>query len=802
MVRLFSIAALLLISINVFSQITVDNSVSPEDAVQELLGGDFEITNLVFNGEEVQIGTFECVGCGLDFDSGIILSTGDIETALGPNNNGGLTIPDIGFGNEINDPDLTAINNVTYSDACVVEFDFVAQGDSMSFEYSFGSDEYIEFVDAGFNDTFGFFISGPGISGTFSNDAENIALIPGTTTPVSIDNVNNVNNSSFYIDNGDGNSEPQSSDPNVIGYDGYTVGLLAEKNGLICGETYHLKIIIADSGSADFADSILDSGVFLRSESLVSNSFLTIDFNVNVGGFTDGLVEGCGTGELIFTRPDDFMEDEVLAVELEYLGSATYGEDYTALPILIEFAPGETEVIYNIEAFLDNNDLEGEEIIEVIVRSEGFCQSGGEPITYNITIAAPDPLQFPLDPSIILCANDTVLMPEVTGGVGDYSLEWANESNSVISNENSLLVQMELGESFVYTFTAVDFCNNTYSLSTEISRPEPLVLTLPQGLTGDCLTDFEVAVEANIETPVSYVWSGSPSIVPIDDRTINYKNIQSATIEVYGDAGCNNTASAQTFINVTQIPIDLVTSEDTTICFGRNLVLSAQASGGSGELSYIWSGNGQVYNSSQISVGPTSSTFYELVVTDECPYSVGGNVQVEVERVNASFITSNLGNDTFRFQANTDPDCADCTYLWEFTDGDISEEEFPIHEFTESGYIGATLTVTTPGTCEAKYTSLIDIPPIVYIPNAFTPDNDGINDVWKIEIRGIDKYEISIYNRWGQVVFHSIDPTEAWNGNSIGGDHYVPNGIYSYNLEYRGLNSQAIVKLDTVSIFR
>lgn len=67
-----------------------------------------------------------------------------------------------------------------------------------------------------------------------------------------------------------------------------------------------------------------------------------------------------------------------------------------------------------------------------------------------------------------------------------------------------------------------------------------------------------------------------------------------------------------------------------------------------------------------------------------------------------------------------------------------------------------------------------------YVPNAFTPNNDGINDEFIPETVGITGYQIQIYDRWGQIIFQSSDPNEAWTGDVKGGDHYAQNGVYTY----------------------
>jgi hypothetical protein len=145
---------------------------------------------------------------------------------------------------------------ITTQDATVLEFDFTSTSDSVEFRYVFASEEYNEYVDLGFSDLFGFFISGPNIVGT-----QNIALVPNTNTPVSIDSINNGNspggvvptgpcmNCQYYVDNTFGT---------VLEYDGHTTVLTA-KAGVIPCETYHLKLVIADVG-----DGVFDSVFFLK----------------------------------------------------------------------------------------------------------------------------------------------------------------------------------------------------------------------------------------------------------------------------------------------------------------------------------------------------------------------------------------------------------------------------------------------------------------------------------------------------------------------------------------------------------
>ena len=235
-------------------QLVLDNTMTPEQLVQNvLLGGGVNVSNITFNGlpgnqTYIQVGSFNGTNSNLGMNTGVTLSSGEIIVALGPNDIGYADEPIGGLGTP-GDADLAQAlgGGFITLDAAVLEFDFVPSGDSLSFNYVFGSEEYLEWVGSSFNDVFGFFLSGPGISGPYTNNAANIAMVPGTNLPVAIDNVNDVVNSQFYVNNGDGNIAPYNADSTYIQFDGFTTVLTAR--ALVqCGQTYHIKIAVADAG--------------------------------------------------------------------------------------------------------------------------------------------------------------------------------------------------------------------------------------------------------------------------------------------------------------------------------------------------------------------------------------------------------------------------------------------------------------------------------------------------------------------------------------------------------------------------
>src|SRR5687768_12734046 len=173
-IRLQSLAftcALVFSGITLNAQLTVNNTTNAVSAVEDfLLGEGVNATNITYVGNNDQVASFICTGCNLNLPSGIILSSGNANSASGPNNNGAASDA---YNVPSGDPDLNAISAVSVNDASILEFDFVPTGDSLIFNYVFGSDEYPNFINGTFNDSFGFFLSGPGISGPYQNGAEN-----------------------------------------------------------------------------------------------------------------------------------------------------------------------------------------------------------------------------------------------------------------------------------------------------------------------------------------------------------------------------------------------------------------------------------------------------------------------------------------------------------------------------------------------------------------------------------------------------------------------------------------------------
>ncbi len=262
-----------------------------EELVRDVLiqSGCASVSNITFSGRSAQIGYFHKGDDAIKVSDGIILSTGRVEDAVGPNERTGTAT--VFTGTNVGDEDLRRVANALSTneviDKAILEFDFVPLEDYIEFEFVFASEEYCDFAGphSPYNDVFGFFLSGPGISGPFVNNAKNIASNPSNGGNISVLNINHNVNYDYFIDNTPQNQplgrpehylncrldvprdginsllEEDGKSLLSLEYDGYTVKLVA-RSDVIPNERYHLKI-----GIADIVDGSWDSAVFLKAGS-------------------------------------------------------------------------------------------------------------------------------------------------------------------------------------------------------------------------------------------------------------------------------------------------------------------------------------------------------------------------------------------------------------------------------------------------------------------------------------------------------------------------------------------------------
>jgi len=391
-----------LIANNSYSQLIIDNSsMNPAQLVQNVLvGGGVNISNIVYSGSlPNSIGAFSTGGIptNLGMTSGIIMSTGNVNLAPGPNISGSVGVSN-GTGS---DPDLAMlIPGYSIYDASVLSFTFVPLSDTIKFRYVFASEEYPEWVGSSYNDVFGFFLSGQGISGPYSNNGINMALIPGTSLPVTINNVNAGSYSQYYVNNTGGAT---------IQYDGFTTVLTAWRLVTPC-TPYQIKIAIGDAG-----DGTYDSAIFLDAGSFSTNA-VSVNFNYTMPGDTMAY-RGCSDAKLNFQLPQPAVSTTQICFHLG--GSAVNGVDYALIDTCVTIATGAQSTQLTITP-LETSLTTGIQTVKVILKSNA-CQND------TITIYLRDYPSLSLNiPDDAICDGESAtLLSYLSGGVGPFTYLWS-----------------------------------------------------------------------------------------------------------------------------------------------------------------------------------------------------------------------------------------------------------------------------------------------------------------------------------------------------------------------------------------
>lgn len=327
---------------------------------QVLLGEGVEILDIQYEGADKAVGYFNNGTSAMGLEEGIVLTTGVAVSGIAEY---GITEP--------GSIEASANNSSTATD---VDIDMLADGqdvfnltkytitfrpsaDMMSFRYVFASEEYPEFGCTDYNDIFGFFISGPGISGPFENNGQNIALIPGTQQVVAINNVHPQNPSNpnctpvfeEYFNDNDG-----SSDFPV--YDGYLDIFTAETEVMPC-EVYTIKLVIAD-----ITDAQRDSGVFFEAKSFNSKG---VEVSAQSQAIDGSVVETCTQGEFIISVQEPASAD--IVIDYNMIGDALNGTDYELVQGDIIIPAGQTMVSVPITP-LQDDIVEGVESVGIDVQ--------------------------------------------------------------------------------------------------------------------------------------------------------------------------------------------------------------------------------------------------------------------------------------------------------------------------------------------------------------------------------------------------------------------------------------------------
>ncbi|MBS1644473.1 MAG: gliding motility-associated C-terminal domain-containing protein, partial [Bacteroidetes bacterium] len=374
-----------------------------------IAGPGVTILNPDYTGDPFAAGSFKAVNAGLGFDSGIVLCTGAAGDVAG--NASFLASTN---NNRLGDIQLNTLAHATTHDAAILEFDIVPSSDTLRFEYFFGSEEYINATCGPYNDAFAFFISGPGING-----AVNMALVPGTNIPVTVNSINNgipgpsgnIANctalgpgspfTQLYVDNQNGN---------FLSYQGCTKIMTALHAVTPC-DTYHLKIMIADAGNR-----LYDSGVFLKANSIRTKGYHITARNRN-GQTPATIAFGCNDALVTLKRDQREAYGETLYYILG--GDAQLGVDYSINQNGITIPAYADSVRFSVYAL--RPDVGGQKTLKIYLVAPKHCSWQPQIIDSTTIELVNTPELKLLSGDTSICLGDAInLKAEYISGMNYY----------------------------------------------------------------------------------------------------------------------------------------------------------------------------------------------------------------------------------------------------------------------------------------------------------------------------------------------------------------------------------------------
>jgi gliding motility-associated-like protein len=713
--------------------ISVSENYSAQQLVEDIFIGAgqdcLEVSNVSVSGwifaDGISYGYFNKENSNFYLDEGIILSTGRANSAVGPNNSL-LSEGPISWGGDQDLEQALDINNTV--NATVLEFDFIAQTNKISFDYVFSSEQYLTSItsQAQCNYTDGFAFLLKRVNG--NEPYQNLAVIPNTDIPVKVNTVRGEGvcpaaNQQYF-----GGFNPEQHPTN---FNGQTIVMTAQSD-IIPGELYHIKLVIADQGN-----NLYDSAVFLKGGSfngdidlgedrllatenpLCEGEILTLDaYSENVMSYqwyrNEMMINGA-------TQPTfDVTQPGIYEVQLTF----------SATNCVLE---GSIEIEYSANPIVNNTSLnqcetsEGETLFNL---TEAQNQLVTNPVEYSFSyFLSENDAQNNLNPienpeSFVFSPQNQVIYARVSNDFGCFAIAeiFLFTTNNSFQNPDNL-------ESCDHHFDGF----GTFDLTQNISAIEA---QLPVGATYMLFPSYEDALLSNN---------------PIDVQEYqNYQasNNQTIYVKITSNGEC---FGIMWFSLIVHSFGDDLQDVNLYLCEGENLVLSAP----NGYFDYQWNINNQTVNQQNITIEEVGNYTVSFKNNFGCEatktYIVSLSSKAEILSVEVNDFNRTGGSATVHVQGNG---------VYEFSINGIYYQEENV--FTNLPVGQHLVFVRDVNGCG------ITTYPIVVLdyPKYFTPNGDGINDFWRIPMLSIahPEAQIEIYDRFGKLVYNFAAKNMGWNG--------------------------------------
>ena len=528
----------------------------------------------------------------------------------------------------------------------------------------------------------------------------------------------------------------------------------------------------------------------LQQQTLASAAETALFTDMNGGAHSVTVVDDhqCTTTlQVSFVNPDPFSTvvdatTDVLCFN-ESNGTVTFTVSGGTVPYVVTLDPTIPDITLNSEDPYTYSQLWAADYQANIVDAHG-CAA-----TMQFTINEPDTLNVEarvVNNVSCFSYTDGNVTADVTGGVQPYSYNWDNDQHEQDMNN--------VGSGF-YVVTVSDYNGCIATDTTFVSEPELLhveLVTVTESCAGE--ETAVIDVDAMGGTPeYTFLWSNGATTDSIFNLAVGFY-----TVTVTDANGCPDTMTVE--VPYHALP-DFTVSVTPAYCDRPDG--TATVVGSNTELyTYDWhaDNNPNAPFNDALPGGSYVLTVDDGVCTLDLPFTIN-NIPGPTAIFDAD-PTTFIQGAVVRYHDHS----IGSVVSWNYDFGDGYSQNVPSasHEFNEPGEFITVLTVTDEHNCfDTAQITITVIPDVIYYaPNAFTPNGDGMNDVWLpiMSNYGDDFYELYIYNRWGQLLFKSNDPNVGWDGTFNG--NKLEGGVYVYAVGYHNLMGKLIKREGTITLIR
>jgi gliding motility-associated-like protein len=570
----------------------------------------------------------------------------------------------------------------------------------------------------------------------------------------------------------------------------------------------HQKVFVYDFNTMSASILGIDFQEYIIAEGLFDTTYFGLN-EIELG--PDGKLYSTQTSshEMVIIESPNDSNTAITTISMEDTYSHNFGKQVSE-GIQPDVYPHEVEVDVTILAPSCSDSPDGSASIEVVKGmppfnylwddslaqttatalglSEGFYNVivgdwYGKTDTITIEVMAQDSLQVEefVSPETCFTSADGSVSLNIEGGEPPYSIDWFGV------NTNALIAG-------IYEYTITDTADCYYADSIELVSPEELLIeSVIQDITCFGVNDGTIEITSTGGTgSYEFTWTSN------NGYTSNTEDVNSLEEGIYelvleDENECMEQIQI-TLIEPNPISLELLSTLNSNCDIGG--AASVLAQGDFEPFVYSWeSSNGELYNGNAIEDVIDGVYGVKAIDVFGCESDVLDVSIAHTENPDAQFSVNSLNfiqeDIVFTDSSISSEETQISTWHWDFDDGITTNEQNPTHIYTEEGTYYVSLEVTDANGCSAIFNDYIAVleNDLTYIPNAFSPNGDNLNDTFQAQLNEFDTgtYEMIVYDRWGKQVFYSTRPSIGWDGTDNG--VYLPNGTYVYLVRYQ-INQQ------------